>query len=186
MIVFVTIMFIGFAVLLVSLLMGEIGEHGGDIAHDLVVEHDVAGALGDHDGDIDHQHGGPSIFSLRFLSAFATGFGGGGALGRWYDLDYFVSSIIGLGFGVAVGFVLYAAVAFLFKQQASSGVSVAELVGKVAMVINAIPAGGTGQVTLTHKGATVTQMAKTVDGQAVNQGASVTIKAVAGDYVIVG
>lgn len=185
MVVFGTIMVIGFLVLLLSLLLGEIGEHAGDIAHEIVVEHDVEGTF-DHNGDVEHQEGGPSVFSLRFLAAFATGFGGGGAIGRFYDLDYFISSLIGLGLGVVVGIILYFIVSFLYKQQASSGVSVAELVGKTAMVIVGIPQGGTGQVTLTHKGATVTQMAKAASGQVVNQGSSVTIKAVTGDYVIVG
>lgn len=186
MIVFCTIMIIGFLVLTVSFLLGEIGEHAGDFAHEIVVEHDIAGTF-DQDGEIDHQQGGPSIFSLRFLSAFATGFGGGGAIGRFYGLDYVMSSLCGLGIGVLALGLLYYIVSFLYKQQASSGVSMADLVGKTALVIIGIPVGGTGQVTLTHNGATVTQMAKAENNQmSVNEGSSVIIKAIAGDYVIVG
>ena len=184
MIVFVTIMSAGFLLLLFSLVLGGIGEHASEIAHEIVVEHDVEGAI-DHNGDVVHQQGGPSLFSLRFLATFATGFGGGGAIGRFYNLDYFFSSLAGLVFGLVVGALLYFLVSFMYKQQASSGVNMLDLVGKTAMVIIAIPDGGTGQVTLTHKGTTVTQMAKTANGQAVRQGSSVTIKSVMGDYVVV-
>lgn len=183
MIIFGSIMVISFVVLIFMLAVGEIGEHATEFAHDVAVDHhDIH--LGHHDGDVNHQSG-PSIFSVRFLAAFGTGFGGGGCIGRYFELGYFGASLIGLGIGVAVAGLLYIIVSALYKLQGSGTVSVASLVGKTALVRVAIPAGGTGEVTLTSKGATVVQFAKTEDGLAVEQGMSVTIKAVAGDYVIV-
>lgn len=178
---FVTIMVVGFVVLLFSFIIGELAEHGGDLAHDVVVEHDVF----DHGGEVEHSHGGPSIFSLRMVASFVTGFGGGGAVGRYYDLSYLVSSFIGLAGALVLGGIVYFIVSFLYKQQATSGMSMFELKGKPATVSVAIPTSGLGQVTLTHKGKTVTHTAKGADGKAKERGALVNIKEVVGDYVIV-
>jgi hypothetical protein len=180
--VFICIMIIGFVVLGASLLFGEIFEHGGDIAHDLAVDHDIGG----DGGDVEHSQGGPSFLSLRMLASFATGFGGGGAIGRYLDFGYVMSSLFGLSLAVAVAAIVYFIVAFLYKQQATSGVSVMECLNKTAIVCVGIPAGGMGQVTLTLKGATLTKMAKSEDGNPRENGATVQIKQIVGDYVIVG
>ncbi|MCX6781541.1 MAG: hypothetical protein NTW66_00230 [Candidatus Magasanikbacteria bacterium] len=180
--VFICIMVVGFVVLGASLLFGEIFEHGGDIAHDIAVEHDVLG----QGGDVEHSQGGPSFLSLRMLASFATGFGGGGAIGRYLDFGYVASSLFGLALAVAVAAVVYFIVAFLYKQQATSGVTTSECLNKQAIVCVAIPDNGMGQVTLTLKGATLTKMAKSEDGKSRENGATVLIKQIVGDYIIVG
>jgi len=178
MLVFLTIGGVGFIVLLLSFLVGELAEHGGDLVHELG-DHDV----GDH--DVEHGHGGPSIFSMRIIAAFATGFGGFGAIARYYEISYMLSSLIGLASGLAVGAIVYFIVKFLFTQQASSAVEVGTLVGREATVDVIIPAGSMGKIQLTAKGGTVSLMAKSGNGEAIQHGAIVTIKSVVGDIVIV-
>lgn len=180
--VFICIMVVGFMVLGASLLFGEVFEHGGEIAHDIAVEHDVF----DHGGDVEHSQGGPSFLSLRMLASFATGFGGGGAIGRYLDFGYVASSFFGLAMAVAVAAIVYFIVSFLYKQQATSGVSVADCLEKQAIVCVAIPENGMGQVTLTLKGATLTKMAKSEDGKPRENGTTVLVKQVVGDYIVVG
>lgn len=177
MIVFCTIGVIGFVVLLISLLIGELAEHGGDIVHE----------FGDHDvgHEVEHGHGGPSFFSMRIIAALATGFGGAGAIARYYELSYPLASIIGIASGFAIAFVVYSIVKVLYKQQATSGHALTELVGKTAKVSVGIPESAAGEITLTHKGATVCEPARSEDGKAVSNGAIVTIKAVVGDTVVV-
>lgn len=180
--VFICIMVVGFIVLAMSLLFGEIFEHGGDLAHDIAVEHDVF----DHGGDVEHSQGGPSFLSMRMLASFATGFGGGGAIGRYLDFGYVVSSVFGLILALVVAAIVYFIVRFLYRQQATSGVSVMECLNQQAIVCVAIPEDGMGQVTLTLKGATLTKMAKSEDGKPRNNGTTVQVKQVVGDYIIVG
>jgi hypothetical protein len=179
MLVFLTIAGIGFLVLVISLLVGELAEHGGDIVHDFG-DH---GDLGGH--DVEHGHGGPSIFSLRILAAFTTGFGGFGAIARYYEFSYVVSSLAGIVMGVLVAAVVYLVVRFLYTQQASSDVTLASLVGKDATVEVFIPAGSVGKIVLTAKGATVALTARSADGRGIPYGANVTIKEVVGDSAVV-
>lgn len=182
MVVFVSILVIGFLVLVFSLILGEVAEHAGDMAHDIAVEHEVF----DHGGDVDHAQGGPSIFSLRFLSAFVTGFGGGGAIGRYFDLGYMTSSLIGIGVAFVTAGIVYLIVKALFKQQATSGFSVQSYAGKPAIVSVPIIGAGLGQVTLSVKGQTVTYSARSEGGIDIPEGKSVSVKQVIGDCVIVG
>ena len=181
MVVFGTIMAVGFMVLVVSLLMGELGDHAGEMAHDVAVEHEVF----DSEGDMEHSGGGPSLFSVRFLSAFVTGFGGGGAIGRYFGLDYFVSSLIGVGIAFLVAGIVYLIVGFLYKQQATSGFSVQSFVGQSAIMAVPIVGDGLGQVMFSAKGQTVTYSARSEDGQNIDNGKPVIIKKVVGDTVIV-
>jgi membrane protein implicated in regulation of membrane protease activity len=175
MIVFMTIGGIGFVLLLVALLLGEVFEaFGGD-----------ADADGDG-GDIDHGDGGPSVLSFRFIACFITGFGGGGSIGYYYGLGYVLSSGIGLGSAVVLAGILYLIVKVLYKQQASSNVNMADLVGQIGTLSVAIPSGGVGQILLTFKGSSVSQMARSEDGTAIASGQTVIVKQVVGDNVIVG
>jgi membrane protein implicated in regulation of membrane protease activity len=173
MVIFLTICAVGFAILLVSLLLGEIADHGGEILHDIGGDHDAL------------ETSGPSFFSLRMLASFVTGFGGAGAIGRHLDLSYVVSSALGLGGGLAIAGLVYLVVSFVYKQQASSTVVVSELVGKTAKVSITIPAGGVGQVTLPAKGSTMTVMARSQDGAEIEYGAVVVVKEVVGDQITV-
>lgn len=177
MVVFCTIGVGGFILLVISLLIGELAEHGGDIVHQ----------FGDHDmgHGVEHGHGGPSFFSFRIIAALVTGFGGAGAIARYHELSYVLSSLIGIVSGFALAFVVYSIVKFLYTQQATSGHALTELVGKTAKVSVGIPEGAAGEITLTYKGATVSQPARSEDGKAVKNGEIVTIKSVVGDTVVI-
>ena len=183
MVAFLTIMAIGFVILVMSLVLGEIFEHGGEIAHDIVVEHDLGM---DHDGSIEHGQGGPSVFSVRFMAAFATGFGGAGAIGMHLGCSIFVSSFFGIIGAFLLAGIVYWIVKFLFKQQSSSTLTMVELVGQEATVTIPIPVGGTGQVMLDVKGATSTHMAVSETDQNVPLNTTVIIRKTVGDKVIVG
>lgn len=182
--VFLTIMCVGFAVLLVSFILGEFAEHGMEAAHD--VAHGIG--VGEHEaGDgVEHAHGGPSFLSIRFIAAFATGFGGGGAIGVHVGLSYGWSSLLGIGSAFIVAGITYAVVSFLYKQQSSSSIGASDFVGKTATVYTAIGKDSVGEVTFILKGATVTQLARSEDGRAMLTGTTVTIKKVVGNTVIVG
>jgi membrane protein implicated in regulation of membrane protease activity len=172
MIVFITIAIIGFVLLVLALILGEIFEGDGDGDAD-----DGAG--------VEDSQGGPSIFSFRFIACFITGFGGGGSIGTYYDLGYVVSSLIGVGSAVILAGILYLIVRMLYKRQSSSNVSTQDLTGKDAIVSIAIPANGVGEVSITAKGRMLSQRARTEDGSELKAGNAVTVTQVVGDKVIV-
>ena len=179
MITFLVIGCVGFFVMVLSLIFGEVADHAIEIGHDISMDHDVH-------GDINHPHGGPGIFSIRIVSAFATGFGGFGFLSmslKWGEV--FFSSLCGLGAGFVMGALVYAFAAFVYKQQASSGYGLNDLIGKTASVITAISANGAGQVSLEARGATVTHFAVSEDQTPIPNGTMVVVKQVSGDRLIV-
>jgi membrane protein implicated in regulation of membrane protease activity len=173
MIVFMTICAIGFVLLVLALVLGEVTDFfGGDA--------DV-----EADDGIEHAQGGPSVLSFRFIACFITGFGGGGSIGYYYGLGYMFSSLIGLGAAVILASILYAIVSFLFKQQASSNVRVADLAGSNGVVSIAIPANGIGEVSVEFKGRLISQSAQTADGSALSATKLITVKQVIGDKLVV-
>lgn len=175
--VFLTIMSVGFVILLVAFCLGEFSGHDGEVAHD-------TGSADGH-GDVDHPQGGPNIFGLRFIAAFVTGFGGGGAIGRYLEFSYITSSLFGICLAIIVAGITYAIVCFLFKQQATSLVDTNDFVGKTAIVCTTIPKNGVGEVTFTMKGSTVTQLAHSKGGDLVPCGAVTIIREVTGSGVVV-
>jgi len=174
MLIYILIAAFGLFLLLVMLLAGEI--FGGD--HD-VGSHDIG-----HGGDADHA-GGPSVFSLRIMASFLTAFGVGGVVARYYRLSHPIASGIGLITGVAMAGIVYQFAKVLYSQQASSEIRMQGLVGTIAEVSVAIPAGGVGQVALSSAGARSEHIARSADGQPLARGAAVVITGLGGDSVIV-
>lgn len=173
MIVFIILACLGFFFLVVSLIFGEIF----DVAHEVAIEHDIS---------LDHgDFGTPSVFSSRIISAFITGFGASGAIASYYGQEFLGSSLIGLGFGLVSGAIVYAIVSVMYKQQAGSGVTMAEMVGMSATVSVAIPKDGFGQVTLVIKGSQVEHFARAADDGEIKHGSSVKIDKFIGDRFIV-
>lgn len=166
--IFLAIGAIGFLFLLVSLVFGELFE-----------------GLIDTDHDVDGDHGGPGFFSTRVIAVFITAFGGSGAIGVRYGLSTLGASLLGAGSGVVFGGIVYAFARFLYGQQSSSEVRTADLVGQVARVIIAIPAGGLGQVRCQIGEALVDKIARTADGAAVPENSMVKIEEVLGETVVV-
>jgi len=165
----------GFGVLLLlsMLLVGELfgGDH--ELSHEMVVGHDV-----DHSG-------GPSIFRTRIIAAFLTAFGVGGVVGRYYGLSHPVSSGIGVVFGVVMSTAVYQFAKILYSQQASSELTMSNLVGTSAEVSVAIPARGVGQIVVHSRGERTEHIARSAGGTAIERGSQVTITSVGGDSVTV-
>lgn len=160
--VFLAICAAGFVFLILSLAFGEVFEH--------------------FEVDAD---GGPGIFSSRVIGVFITAFGGFGAIGIHYGLSPAAASLLGAAGGVVFGGLIYVIARFLYQQQASSDVRVADLVGQNCRVVVSIPAGGMGQVRCRIGEELVDKIAQARDGSNIPENASVKIEDVIGETVIV-
>lgn len=165
--VFLGISAIGFLFLLVSLVFGEVFDH-----------FDFGGAH----FDTDH---GPSFFSPRVMAVFVTAFGGFGAVAVKYGLGVAPASGVGFGSGLVFGWLMYLFAKFLYGQQATTEVRGTDLVGSMARVVIAIPAGGVGQVRCRVGEEFVDKVARSRDGQTIQEHKQVLVEEVLGDVVIV-
>jgi len=176
MLVFVGIALVGLFFLGVSALFGG--------SHD-VGEHEFSFEQG-YGTDADHAlGGGPSPFSLRIISLFVTAFGAVGAIARYYNASYMASSVVGVAGGFAVGAIGWRLMKLFWEQQATSTVSVDELLGVIGEVKTAIPASGVGQVSVVVKSQRLYSLARSKDGRPIEEGVLVKIVAHPGDAVIV-
>lgn len=164
--VFLGIAAIGFVFVLMSFVFGEIFE-AFEIHHDFSFDD------------------GPSVFSARVLSVFATAFGGLGAIAVYQGGGVFLSSIVGLAGGGVFGAAVYFFARFLYNQQSSSLVTASDLVGLPAQVVVGIPADGVGQVRCVVGESPVEKIARTKDGSAISLNTQVVIEEIAGEAVIV-
>jgi membrane protein implicated in regulation of membrane protease activity len=165
--VFLGIAGVGFLFLLLSLLFAGVFEH--------------------FDAGLDHglEHGGPGFFSTRVISVFVTAFGGFGAIATQYGFEPLQASGMGFVGGLVLATPVYLFARFLYGQQASSDLRSQDLVGQIARVVVAIPAGGVGQVRCRIGEELVDKIARTNDGQQVPENASVRVEEVLGEIVIV-
>jgi len=168
--IFLGIAAIGFLFLIVSFAFGEVFGHGD---------------TGGHDGGTHGEVHGIGFFNPRVVSVFMTAFGGFGAIGIHLGLQVGVSSAIGLAGGVVFGGIVYFFARFLYGQQASSGVTVSDLVGLTGQISVAIPAGGLGQVRCALGENVVEKLARTVDGGAIPANTVVKIESIIGDTALV-
>lgn len=168
--IFLGIAAIGFLFLAASLVFGELFGHA-----------DLAG----HDADVHGDLHGVSFFSTRVLSVFVTAFGGFGAIGVHLGYRIEVATAIGLVGGFIFGGLIYLFASFLYSQQASSDIRVGELVGRMAQVSVAIPAGGLGQVRCSIGESIVEKIARAEDGGSIPANTAVTIQSVLGETVVV-
>lgn len=165
--VFLGIAALGLIFLVVSLVFGELL--------------DDFGLHGAGDGGID----GHGIVDTRSLAVFVTAFGGFGAIGIQSGLGVVASSLVGLASGVVLGGAVALFGRFLYSQQATSSVSITQLVGRTAQVTVTIPAGGVGQITCRVGEERVEKLARARDSIELKTGARVMIEEFAGDSVIV-
>jgi hypothetical protein len=168
--IFLAIAAVGFLFLIISFVFGEIFGHSD---------------IGAHGGDVHGDVHGISFLNTRVLSVFVTAFGGFGAIAVHLGYRIEISTAIGIIGGLIFGGIIYLFARFLYGQQATSGVAVAELVGRTAQISVAIPAGGLGQVRCALGETVVEKLARTVDGVAVPANTSVTIESIAGETVLV-
>lgn len=165
--VFLAIAAVGFLFLIVSLFFGGLFDH-------------FDGAF---DGGVDH--GGPGFFSTRVISVFVTAFGAFGAIATHYGLDPLPASGIGFAGGVVLATPIVLFARFLYGQQASSDSRAGDLVGQTGRVIVTIPAGGVGQVRCRIGEELIDKIARTRQGDAIPENASVRVEEVLGETVIV-
>lgn len=168
---FLGIAAVGFLFLVFSFLFGEIFGHAD---------------LGGHDAGLpDDLHGGVSFFSTRVLSVFVTAFGGFGAIGIHLGYGTGTSTAIGLGGGVFFGAIIYLFASFLYSQQASSELRVADLVGSTAQVSVAIPKGGVGQIRCRVGETVVEKIARAQGGDEIPAHTLVKVEAIVGETCLV-
>jgi membrane protein implicated in regulation of membrane protease activity len=167
MLVFAAIGMVGFFFLIVSALFGGHADH-------------------EMDHSVDHGHeAGPSWFSTRVIAMFLTGFGATGAIARVYDLNYPLSTALGVTTGVLVGAAGFQLIHFFMRQQASSTVMEEEMVGRLATVTVPIPSSGLGQVVLEVKGRRIFPSARATSDAAIEEGAQVKVVRSSGSQVVV-
>jgi membrane protein implicated in regulation of membrane protease activity len=169
--VFLAIAAVGFLFLLISLLFGEVFGHG-----DVSLDHDVDHDLG---------HGGPSFFSPRIISVFVTAFGGFGAVGVHYGLSVLGASGLGFVSGIFFASIIYLFARFLFSQQATTVVREADMVGQDVRVVVAIPARGVGQVRCRVGDELIDKIARSGDGQPIDENEVVRVEQTLGEVVVV-
>ncbi|MEP7149786.1 MAG: NfeD family protein, partial [Acidobacteriota bacterium] len=166
--VFLVIGGIGFAFLLVSLVVGDIFEMFGGTP-------DIGADAGVDFGFLDS----------RVLAVLITAFGGFGAIAAQMDFGAAVSSFVGLLGGVFFAGMVSVFGRFLISQQASSSVSDHDLIGRTAQVTVTIKPGQIGQITAKIGDERVEKIARAKSGAEITTGSIVTIDSIAGDSVIV-
>src|SRR5438093_7943874 len=166
-IVFAAIGLIGFLFLLLSLVIGELFDHGGDFGH---------GGF---------EHGGPGFFSSRVLSVLVTAFGGARASATQVGAGTMVSSSISGLSGVCLAGIIFAFARFLYSQESSSDVRREDLIGRTAEVTVTIPSRGLGQVRCLVGETLVDRIAQAAGGVSINVHTLVTIESDSGQSVIV-
>jgi membrane protein implicated in regulation of membrane protease activity len=162
---------VGAAGLLLLLVMLVGGEFGGD-GHD-------------HAFDQDAGSGGPGFVSARVIAAFMTAFGVGGVVGRYYGFSHPASSGVGVAAGFGMAAIVYQFAKFLYSQQSSSELRIAELVGQHAEVTIAIPDNAVGEIIVAVGGERTAHIARSADGTAIAAGTEVVITSLRGQSVVV-
>ncbi|MBT0769582.1 NfeD family protein [Kineosporia sp. J2-2] len=179
----------GFLILLLSLVLGEIGGHDGDLGHggEAELASDAEAVAGNDIPDGSAELDAPTWFSIRVLSVALVGFGAAGfaaeATGVPTPLAW---PVAGAGF-LAVGAASYR---FILKplaaQQYNSLSSRYGWIGRTAVVTLDILPHGTGQVTFHDRdGARITQTASSDLGEGVPKGTTVTITELSSGAVVV-
>jgi hypothetical protein len=164
--IFLGIAALGFIFALISFVFGELFE-SFDFHHDFAFDD------------------GPSVFSVRVLSVFATAFGGFGAIGVYQGFGVFLSCVIGLAGGGGLGAAVYFFARFLYNQQSSSIVHSADLIGLRAQVTVSIPPQGIGQVQCVVGESRIEKIARSKDGSAIALNSPVIIEEVFDESVVV-
>ena len=170
--IFLTMLFIGFALMISSLFVDN--DHGfdhGDV--DVTSAHEVSD--------------GPSWLNLKIIAVFLVAFGAMGSIVRYYGYDIMTSSLLALANGLALAFCVYKILKLFYAQQASSHVSEAEVIGKTALVTVAIADFSVGEITLIVKGSQLSYVARSTvfTGEPIKEGSLVRINGLTGVVAIV-
>lgn len=166
-IVFLGIATLGFIFLLISLVVGDIFDSLG------------------FDTGLNGGGDGHALLDSRVISVFVTSFGGFGAIGIQAGLSIVASSLLGLGGGFVLGGLVSLFARFLYKQQSTSSVGTAQLIGRTAQVVVSIAPGSLGQVSCRVGEERVEKLARARDNREIKAGSTVRVDEVAGDSLIV-
>jgi membrane protein implicated in regulation of membrane protease activity len=143
-------------------------------------DHDLSG--GGHDlGAGDHS---VPFLSPQIIFSFTLGFGASAAVASAYGAKIHWSILIGFGFGFLMAGAVYALFAVVYKQQASSLVETSSTIGKMANVLTAIPADGSGEIGLQVAGEYRTYLARSRQGE-IAKGARVKVVENLGGQLVV-
>jgi membrane-bound ClpP family serine protease len=157
----------------------------------------VAGAfLFGHDHDVDGDHDGGhdvlgdgepavSIFSTKVIGALLMGFGAAGAMARYHQMGYVVSSLIGLLTGLVMGGLMYGMLSLFYRQQSSSLVPTNAAIGGTGTVTVSIAEGAVGEVGITVNGIYTVYSASAKDGGAIPKGQAVRVVQTRGSHLVV-
>lgn len=147
--------------------------------HDADADHSAdADASADQSSDHDSGSSSLSFFSFRTVLLFALGYCSGGFLGARADLGVPGSTATGIITGLALAGIGFWLMNFLYKNQSSSTIRVADLVGCTGIVETTIDRDGIGRVTVNLKnGQTQTFMARTSLERALKLGDEVKVRA---------
>jgi hypothetical protein len=172
--VYVALLALGLLYALLSGVMGWLSDWGG--AGDIHV---------DASGHLDAGHFHP--ISGTTVATFITGFGGGGVIAHYLLQWNILGGLVLAAFsGLAVAAAAYAILEVIFQHtQAGSEFALAEMVGRDAEVITAIPGGGTGEVAYIARGQRESSPARSADGAAIAKGHPVVIDKVTGSTLYV-
>jgi hypothetical protein len=173
MLTFFVISMVGLALLLFSAIFGHDQDFAG---HEFSFEH------GYESGDTG---GGPSIFNFKVIALFMVAFGAGGAIARYYDASYLVSSLIGVGSGLVIGGAGWQLMRLLWRQQGSSTLYNEDLVNCVGQVKTAIPGSGVGEISVVVKNQRQHLPARSEDGMAIEEGAEIKITSCPGEDTVI-
>jgi hypothetical protein len=175
---FVALGMIGFLALVLSLVLGEFGDHDVEGSHEVGFGHGI-----EVSGDLDS----PSWLSFKVIAASMVGFGAFGYVCSSAGLPALVSwPVAGVGFFAVGAGTYFLVLKPLARQQYNSLMSRYSYVGRDATVTLDIIPGGTGQVTFRDRqGARVVQTATSHLGHAVAKGAQVRIVDLVQDGVVV-
>ncbi len=163
---------LGFVLFLISIFGG--GEH--DFDHDAEID------SADSDGNNDD---GSSFFSYRTIVTFMTAFGAAGALAKHFGLSMLWSSVIGVVVGIAFGLFAWWLMRLAFRQQASSLVTSADILGKTAIVNIQITGSNLGEISVEAKGQRKCYQAKSVGSVTIAENTAVKIIEDKGVFVLV-
>jgi membrane protein implicated in regulation of membrane protease activity len=187
---FLGIALVGALFLLVSFIIGEVGEFFDDVG-DFVGEHvpdiGAGGDAGAGVGETSMEGGdeGPSPLSLRSLMAFMTAYGASGLITSSYDWSTLASSLFAILPGMTMAFAAYQVMRLLYGQQASSVVEIGQLNGRTGVVDVAIPAAGVGKVTISTHNGSGTFIARSEGGAEIGPGEQVIVKGSLGSELVV-
>ena len=137
-IIYAAVGIISLVVLIGMLAIGGLDSLGLDVDMDLDVDADMDGGGGP---------GGPGFFSLPFILAFLSAFGGVGVLSLWAGVPNWISPIVAVGGAAFIIVIVFVVVQrFLEKFISDSTVVLSSLKGVKGTVSIPIRKGGEGQV----------------------------------------